>query len=1805
MERAHLLTNTQNYLGNYIEDRSYKKFDIVFHPESHKFYYAKDDIAHSPSYSLSKNNRFYFSTDGPVWGGFKTFYIYDYDNDVSFLQGGQKIVVSGSQNSNGEFLIIDVKENYSDKDIVPGDFVLSEVLDATENTLNNFTSEWFLAGVNNFVWNGRDWTNYVKRSGDLLLAYENAVNEGYNLGIEAWGKEHYLEYGEAENRSLPVNQGGEDIWIDWMKNYLRTNIAGFNQANSSGNLDPNEKSLYFQIHGLDYQTFFTKKKYKIENENRAYVYIEDRTPKRKEHVFQLHNLNVDFDYSQKIKESIDKIKFSDNGLRCIMKKGTSLESYSRNTQSSSWQLEDSINVGSNFLLSAISDDCSHIAYCTWPGVVRDLELENGGTGWLNGYSTGIIDLNISPPQGYGLLFLAIAILASKLKVKLVGTVSQSGIAGSEGTFDATVSNGVITSISWINKPTFLSNDQGLEFSFKAYGQWLNTAGIPINPVNLQKDSTWYELKDLYNYNEAIKPIISTENSIGSGFQASTNNPKYFSNSDLSAGWMDDADYSVEGYLTILEINNGFQQKFYKKGYFYSVGNFTSDNQNLILASHNWSSNPDDRSSPKGRVVILDLSNNLNKDVDIKAYADGDRNYELEDGGEGQVFKAVSEFIKINNSIKNPVAISRDGNWFAMLTHSSWSNTALFLFKKVNGKWQFAKRARSVTLSSNGNAELMFSGDNSMLMLADSKLRSWNITEEKEILPNNDNFWIPDAEYINTDGSISWVDQEYQVNSQTKNGGSNSIRAIIPSRSSSGGVKVLALNISKPDFKSSTYWFDSISCCHLLEFDSLKKEWKVINEVSLPNFYFLTHAGGNEDLSEIMILNVRPSGDNLYPTGIYSEFSQPLLEEDIDHRALFVGSVAEVEDYMFGIQEGWALMEKVNTSKYNEGFAFDFHIQSTNKWWSMKQGFASRDTIVESNRSDTPIFNIDLSSEQRDPFLQKLKQTRLWVRGFTENDVISSPEISSSETIIKTENRVPNSDDLYGWSSDSFFFDVDYGSSVRYTSNNYVQQYGNGYYRLMPKSINSLNFTANLKFNNRDNREANAIIHFIENKLGQHERKSISNNLEYNSSIKGFRWDGMSTFFPYDSTKTQSLEFYSSEVNHELSFENSNNINLEIVNYNYSTIRTNDGGFVRRAQEYSSSNIYSKNDVVYVEPINRYYYYINKTASSFVIPYKTSYNKDGELIVSDQNEEYWTRAFKWNPSISLKVSQKFRLQKSNLGNGATQMYSDGINESLLRLDLTFKNRDDSEAYAILHFLEHNKGYLPFQFTPPAPYDRDRNFVCQTWTHTYEYKNNHTINAQFIEYPLFFTADQRDSNIIANKPAIKSPAKATTQSPIVIRKEDELGSFYIDKKYRARGSIKNIGGENLNIDSIRSLSSKMDGSFKIVGLKDFDFATYVNLYYDLEQFWTNYIKDQSGLTKYQWGKTHWELHGGKSEARIMPAKQFKFSQDFLNNAKSYESVSTLYSVLFNRIPGSAESQGWMDNFRINTNREVLYHMMDSEEYKMKYMIYDHPSFKDGAWLGAIPDQNSINFIYQTLLGRDVDEGGLNYWLENADVFNQNVYIYSTIHVSSEFVYRINLELAIGSAAYINSLITPPVWTESNISSQSEYIIQLPEYNEGNFVNLRSSTLDLYGKRIKIRKNSFSGGSEGGLTFDLLDDNLNSLGTYIQRNDGLITYTKDRNINISTDYYINEEFIKMHADTIIPPGKERFFEVSFDVLDEIKPDSRLSSVGDREILYRDSDGNTGNIVSSAKENFYSGTFMIRSRDGEEVTSDIILYT
>lgn len=411
-----------------------------------------------------------------------------------------------------------------------------------------------------------------------------------------------------------------------------------------------------------------------------------------------------------------------------------------------------------------------------------------------------------------------------------------------------------------------------------------------------------------------------------------------------------------------------------------------------------------------------------------------------------------------------------------------------------------------------------------------------------------------------------------------------------------------------------------------------------------------------------------------------------------------------------------------------------------------------------------------------------------------------------------ESSPAPSEDPEFWETDKFFFDADYGSTVNFRANNFKHQFGNGYYILQPKNINSLTFEASLKFTNRTNREANAIIHFLENHQGQHEVDMPSPNLKYSQGISGFRWDGDATFYPYDTTNNQTKTFYCNEWSHDLAFENNNNISVKIRNLDNSLLNKSDELFVARPGNYSSNQYYEKNDIVFNEDNQRYYYWsgdstqINKSPTQEQSEWTREYGYHQDI-----NTEHWTREFFWKPSIGLNVSQKPRMTDISMGAGYGQIYRDGINESLLVLDLQFNNRTDEEARAILHFLEQHYGCIPFDFSPPAPYEKKKNFVCQEWSHTYNYKNNHSISAKFEQFPFNLNAGQYD-NLITQP--LSSPAQLTFSSPVVFNRQDDQNKLKFDEKLRHRLLLKNQGNFDLQIESI-SIESMGEAEFRIIG------------------------------------------------------------------------------------------------------------------------------------------------------------------------------------------------------------------------------------------------------------------------------------------------------------------------------------------------------------------------------------------------------
>ena len=430
-------------------------------------------------------------------------------------------------------------------------------------------------------------------------------------------------------------------------------------------------------------------------------------------------------------------------------------------------------------------------------------------------------------------------------------------------------------------------------------------------------------------------------------------------------------------------------------------------------------------------------------------------------------------------------------------------------------------------------------------------------------------------------------------------------------------------------------------------------------------------------------------------------------------------------------------------------------------------------------------------------------------------IINAPQHVSFTVLTMTDAGDPFLDNNFqvNWTKDYFIFDPDYGSSVKFSSSTMEYAYGDGYKSYRPKGANSLKVEFDLKFSNRSSREANAILHFIENKLGQHEDSENKKfTLDYNQGIEGFYLDGGMLFFPYLNTENLTRKFYCFDFNHTIETEDTHNVSLNIFNNNASILNRNDYMYVDRPDIYDEDKVYRKNDVVYVEDNDGYYYHNGDSTSRGDPPIQKN-PSTGEVTSINQN--IWTREFHWYPSTTFEVNHSPDIMEMSGKTSAYTQYFPGnkVHINLLKFQLKFENRSAEEAYAILHFLESHLGYKSFLYTPPAPYNRKRRFICKEWTHTYAFKDSHTINASFEQFAIGQNTplddDELDSLNIAATP---------DEAKLVINDEIKLNTSYSppsSKTFipRAIIEIENIGeteASNLSASLIDNGSNKFNKS-----------------------------------------------------------------------------------------------------------------------------------------------------------------------------------------------------------------------------------------------------------------------------------------------------------------------------------------------------------------------------------------------------------
>jgi len=329
------------------------------------------------------------------------------------------------------------------------------------------------------------------------------------------------------------------------------------------------------------------------------------------------------------------------------------------------------------------------------------------------------------------------------------------------------------------------------------------------------------------------------------------------------------------------------------------------------------------------------------------------------------------------------------------------------------------------------------------------------------------------------------------------------------------------------------------------------------------------------------------------------------------------------------------------------------------------------------------------------------------------------------------NIIEPSVDFYDWWVRHFFFTPTYGSSVEFSANYYENMFQDNYRYILGKSENVVQVKATLNYQGITDNEARALNHFYQNYF-------TKTGSSYGQGMKPVE---MSLFYPHDKTRP----FYLKSINNDLENVDFNNISLEVESPFISLTSWKEKLIPFNSSEnyYYNDKIYNKHDYVfaYKNPTlferrssKGFFYHSGDTSSVNIDPYLTDPNNN------------WTQKFYFSADLIETLNFESSMYKNDLGNFYLNQ-SVGLNPNFFDLQLSFNNRNDKEAKAILHFLENHNGLDLFEYDMYPPYTGTRAFFCPEWSHTYNFADNHTIKARLIESKFdYITNENFDSSLI---------------------------------------------------------------------------------------------------------------------------------------------------------------------------------------------------------------------------------------------------------------------------------------------------------------------------------------------------------------------------------------------------------------------------------------------------------------------------
>ena len=256
-------------------------------------------------------------------------------------------------------------------------------------------------------------------------------------------------------------------------------------------------------------------------------------------------------------------------------------------------------------------------------------------------------------------------------------------------------------------------------------------------------------------------------------------------------------------------------------------------------------------------------------------------------------------------------------------------------------------------------------------------------------------------------------------------------------------------------------------------------------------------------------------------------------------------------------------------------------------------------------------------------------------------------------------------------------------------------------------------------------------------------EKMSKLLNKHIFVKGVDLD---LFTPYK----QDCETYFLNINHSTPYNDINKINIEAESV-YESCLNYKGMYVlldeKNIKTYTDTTFeFAYNDVFYYPSTNfsqRGYYFYTGQAKG------VAQGSTGPLLPQNSPtgvSTYFTRDFYFKQDIEYDIQENIRIKSVDFKNSTKEYRKDGEYPNIFEFEVKLTKRSNKEALAILKFLDDKAGFKIFNYTLPQPYNKTIQVYCPEWNHTYQFYDNNSINAKFIQFNNKFSASTVFNSLI---------------------------------------------------------------------------------------------------------------------------------------------------------------------------------------------------------------------------------------------------------------------------------------------------------------------------------------------------------------------------------------------------------------------------------------------------------------------------